>query len=321
MTSRVRPLHSGHVMTASRSITGWPNAPNDPRAEAGHDRTVRPACRRLPLAYWVAQVCNADARDHRRVAKDGWRADEVVEESNSRAKKNRRDVDVDFVEEASIQQLLDGVGAVDPNGLSGGGGFGLVHGAFDAVGHKMHSRIGSRPSGRDMVGKYECWSPSVISAPALGDVESASTGEHGTKSGRETAKVLGARPGHLERHGVRPSGVDFDVPRGEVPVEHFGHAIVEVGDVAVERHGHDCDNLRHCDVPFEGWRLRSGNSTHAAHSQGRNCRRRAAVIRRLLIRKGIPKDPPVSVPIATMPKLAARAAADPPDEPPVAYAV
>ena len=34
-------------------------------------------------------------------------------------------------------------------------------------------------------------------------------------------------------------------------VEHFGHAIVSVGDVAVERNGHDCDNLRHCDVPFE----------------------------------------------------------------------
>ena len=64
--------------------------------------------------------------------------------------------------------------------------------------------------------------------------------------------MLGARPGHLERHGVRPSGVEFDVPRVEVPVEHFGHAIVEVGDVAVERHGHECDNLRHCDVPFEG---------------------------------------------------------------------
>jgi len=71
-------------------------------------------------------VCNADARDHRRVANDGWRAGEVVEESSSGAKKNRRDVDVDFVEEASIQELLDGVSAVDPNGLPGGGGFGLT---------------------------------------------------------------------------------------------------------------------------------------------------------------------------------------------------
>ena len=72
--------------------------------------------------YRVAQVCNADARDHSRVAKDGWRADEVVKESNSEAKKYRRDVDVDFVEESSIQQLLDGVSAVGANGLPGGGG-------------------------------------------------------------------------------------------------------------------------------------------------------------------------------------------------------
>ena len=60
-------------------------------------------------------MCNADARGHRRVAKDGWRAGEVVKQSNAGAKKNRRDVDVDFIEEASIQELLDGVSAVNPN--------------------------------------------------------------------------------------------------------------------------------------------------------------------------------------------------------------
>ena len=125
-------------------------------------------------------MCNADARDHCRVAKDRWRDGEVVEQSNSGAEKNRRDVDADFIEEASIQELLDGVSAVDPNGLPGGGGFGLVHGAFDAVGHELDSRVWSRPSGGDVVGKYECWSPGVISVPAVGDVESASTGEHGT---------------------------------------------------------------------------------------------------------------------------------------------
>ena len=86
--------------------------------------TTLPNAIGLRLAYWVAEVCNADARDHRRVAKDGWRAGEVVEESNSGAKKKRRDVDVEFVEEASIQQLLDGVSAVDPDGLPCGGGFG-----------------------------------------------------------------------------------------------------------------------------------------------------------------------------------------------------
>src|SRR5690348_14321295 len=89
----------------------------------------------LRLAYGVAQVCNADARDHRRVAKDDRRADEAVEKSNSGAKNDRSDVDADFVEEPSIQQLLDGVGAVDPNGLSRGRGLGLVHRAFDTVGH------------------------------------------------------------------------------------------------------------------------------------------------------------------------------------------
>src|SRR5438876_2699939 len=143
-------------------------------------RRHEPILARLRLAYWVAQVCNADARDHRRVAKDDWRAGEAVEKSNSGTKKNRRDVDVDFVEEPSVQALLDGVGAVDPNGLPGGGGFSLAHGAFDAVSHEVDSRVGSRPSGGDVVGKYECGSPSVISAPASGFVESAPTGEHGT---------------------------------------------------------------------------------------------------------------------------------------------
>jgi hypothetical protein len=43
-------------------------------------------------------------------------------------------------------------------------------------------------------------------------------------------------PDILNVMGSDPSGVEFDVARVEVPVEHFGHAIVEVGDVAVERH-------------------------------------------------------------------------------------
>ena len=58
-------------------------------------------------------MCDADAWDYRWVAKNGLSDGEVVEESNSGAKKNRRDVDADLVEEAGIQELLDGVGAVD----------------------------------------------------------------------------------------------------------------------------------------------------------------------------------------------------------------
>ena len=75
---------------------------------------IRPRGDSPRLAYCEAHVGNADTRKHRRVAKQGWRAGEVIKESNSGAKKNRRDVDVDFVEEASIQAPLDGASAVDP---------------------------------------------------------------------------------------------------------------------------------------------------------------------------------------------------------------
>src|SRR5262249_3784195 len=145
----------------------------------------------LCLAYRVAQMCHADTRDHRRVAKDGWRVGQVVEEANSGAKKNRCDVDADFVQQSSIQQLLDGVSAVNSDGVWGGGGFGLAHGAFDAVGHEVNRRVGTWPSSGDVVGQDECWPPRVISAPAFGLVERTSTGEHGAKPGRETANVLG----------------------------------------------------------------------------------------------------------------------------------
>ena len=49
----------------------------------------------LRRAYWVAQVCHADARDYRRVAKDGWCAGEVVKESHAGARsvpRQRRDL-------------------------------------------------------------------------------------------------------------------------------------------------------------------------------------------------------------------------------------
>ena len=188
-------------------------------------------------------MCHADARDHGRIAKDDRRAGEAVEESDSGAKQYRRDVDVDLVEEPGIQQLLDGVGAVDPDRFPGSSGLGLLHRACDAVGHEVDRRVRSRPSGGDVVGQDERRSPSVVPAPAFGLVEGASTGEHGTKFGPEAAKVPGARRGHLERHGVRPAGVEFGVTGAHVPVEYFGHAIVEVGDETVERHGHDCDDL------------------------------------------------------------------------------
>ena len=141
----------------------------------------------LRPAYRVAQVCDADALDHRWVTEAGRRAGEMVEEAHSGAKKNRRDVDGDLVEEAGVEALLDGVSPVDADGLTGGRGLGLVNGALEAVGHEVDGRIGSRPAVRDVMGQDECRSPRVVSTPATGDLESASTGEHGTESGGETA--------------------------------------------------------------------------------------------------------------------------------------
>ena len=56
---------------------------------------------------------------------------------------------------------------------------------------------------------------------------------HGAEFGNETVKVVCAGPRHAKCHGVGSSNGDFNVA-GEIPVRHFGDAIFEVGDVAVE---------------------------------------------------------------------------------------
>ena len=164
---------------------------------------------------------------------------------------NSGDVDRELVEEARVEQLLDRVRAVDSHGSSARGGPGLLHRALETVGDEVDRRIGPRPSVRNLMRQHERRSPSMIAVPAVRDLERASTGEHRSKLGPESTKVLGAWRGHLEGHRVRPSAAEFDVPRVEVPVEHFGHAVAPVGNVSVERHGHDRDNFRHSDVPFD----------------------------------------------------------------------
>lgn len=91
-------------------------------------------------------MCDPDARDHRRIAKGGWHAGKTVKQPDAGATQQRHDVDVEFVEEP-------------------GGGFGLLHRAFDAVGHEMdrlshfptlHVTLCSRET--DSVGAF-AWSP------------------------------------------------------------------------------------------------------------------------------------------------------------------
>jgi hypothetical protein len=50
----------------------------------------------------------------------------VVEETNSGAKQNCGDVDGEFVQEPSIQALLGGISAGNPNRLPGASSFGLI---------------------------------------------------------------------------------------------------------------------------------------------------------------------------------------------------
>src|SRR5829696_8521615 len=82
-------------------------------AMKGNGGAGRRAGRRLRLAHRVAQVGDADPRDHPRVAEDGWRAGKVIEQSHAGSEQQRRDVDVDLVEQFDVQELLDEVRAVD----------------------------------------------------------------------------------------------------------------------------------------------------------------------------------------------------------------
>ena len=48
-------------------------------------------------------MCHADAGDHGRIARDGRRVVEMVQEPNPAAEKNCCEVDIQFVEQSSIQ--------------------------------------------------------------------------------------------------------------------------------------------------------------------------------------------------------------------------
>ena len=198
----------------------------------------------LFTAYRVAQVRHSDALDHRWVAENHWGAGEVVEQSNARAKKDRGEVDLNLVEEPRVKELSDDVRAVNPHRLPGRGRLGLTNGALEAVCYEVDCRVRPRPSVRYLVGQHERWPPRMVTAPAMGLVEGVSTGEDSTQFGPQSADALRARFGELERHGIRASCAELDIPRTEVPSEHFIHAIVAVGNEAVQGCRHESHKFR-----------------------------------------------------------------------------
>src|SRR6478735_3681031 len=135
----------------------------------------------------VAQVGDADARDGRRVAEEGGHAGEVVEEPYPGPEQDRREVDAEVVDEAGVEELPDGVGAVDADGLPARGGLRLLHGALEAVRHEVDRRTGPWPPVGHLVGEDESGPPAVVAAPPLRDLERAAPGEHGTQLGRQAA--------------------------------------------------------------------------------------------------------------------------------------
>lgn len=87
----------------------------------------------------VAQVGDAEAGDHGRIAEDDRSAGKVIEESNAGAEQDGGEVDVDFIDQSGVEALLDGIRAVNAHGFPGDGG-------CDAVGDKVDGRTGTRPS-------------------------------------------------------------------------------------------------------------------------------------------------------------------------------
>jgi hypothetical protein len=107
----------------------------------------------------VPQVRDSDALDDLRVTEDARCAVEVVEESDSGAEQDRGDVDVELVDQSSIQQLLNGVGAMHRDGPVTGGSLGLGDGALEAVSDEVNCRGGPRPPGWNLMGQHEGPSP------------------------------------------------------------------------------------------------------------------------------------------------------------------
>ena len=111
---------------------------------------------------------DADTGDDGRIAEEGGRVREVVEESYSPAKQHGREIDVNRIEQPGVQALLNRLSAVYSHRLRGGGRFRPGDGAFDAVGHELDRRAGPRPPVGHLMGDDERRdTPRVLAVPAV----------------------------------------------------------------------------------------------------------------------------------------------------------
>ena len=168
-----------------------------------------------------------DTGDDGRIPEDGRCAREVVEQAYSCAEQHGSQIDVDLVEQAGVQALLDRLGAVHSYGPRAGSGFRSSNRAFDAVGDELDCRAGPWPAVGHVVGGDESGNvPWVPAAPAVGALERAPAGQHGADLGHQAPQVVGARRRDAERHArSRARCGDLDLAR-EVPVENLGDPVV-----------------------------------------------------------------------------------------------
>ena len=135
---------------------------------------------------------SAEAGVNVRVAREGWRAGEVGGESNSGARKNRRDVDVDFVEEPRVQfgDSMSRWARASP-----GAPFCFGRG-LGCVGARLGWSVMCRADEVGVGYPLGCWSPGVVSAPpsALSKVRQAegmAAGEDWRPARYEAARLGG----------------------------------------------------------------------------------------------------------------------------------
>ena len=147
--------------------------------------------------------------DRHGVAKEGRGVRQMVEEANAGPENHGREVDCELVEEAGVEELLDGIGTVNPDRFPGSGCFGLAHRALDPVRHEMDGRIGPRPAVGNLVAEREGRAPSMPPAPTPGDLERAPAGEHRPELGGQSPDVFCAWGRHPERQGIAPTSVDL----------------------------------------------------------------------------------------------------------------
>ena len=151
---------------------------------------------------------------------------------------------MNLVEKASVEALSNCLATVDAHRAVSRGRRGLCHSAFQAFGHEMDGRARAGPTIRHVVSDDECWySPRVLAAPAVGQVEGAAAGEHRTDLTHQGPQVPGAGRGDVKCE-VRTGIGHVNIAR-RIPGEDFRDTVVGISDETVERHGHDCNHLGH----------------------------------------------------------------------------